>query len=538
MHHEGEGGTKRASGRTIVLAVLFSAAAVACGGGGGGGTTAAAPVPAPAPAPTPAPAPPPPPAASPTDVALRALIQSNNLTGDPRASQTFPAITDPLPQLGKLLFFSKALSANKDTACASCHHPALGGGDGLSLPIGAASAQQDVLGPGRRRADGTIVVGRNANTFFNAALYDQVLFWDGRVESLGKEKGAGGSASGIRTPASAFGVADPLAGPNLLAAQARSPIAGADEMRGDAFPTWTFEQVRDHIAARLGNYGNGVGGLPASQWLPRFRTAFNQPTGTAEQLITFPNIMRAIAEYQRSAVFVDTPWRRYVQGDLNAISQDAKLGALLFYRGVNQGGAACVQCHKGDFFTDEKFHAIGFPQIGPGMGDAGRDDLGRQRASGTAGDVRAFRTPSLLNVELTGPWGHAGAYSTLQTTVEHYLLPRDTINAFLAQRQWCTLPQFVAQPGCAADTTDVERNTRAGLARMEAIRVADPQNGMPVVDLSQGSPADTGRLIAFMQTLTDPCLKDRACFGRWIPRPDEAPDGLQLNATDANGRPL
>lgn len=518
------------------LVALFAAVGAGCGGGGGGdGPVPAVTAPPPTPAPPPAPAPPPP---SATDVALRALIQTNGLTGDPRGSQSFPAITDPLPQLGKLLFFSKALSANKDTACASCHHPALGGGDGLSLPIGAATAQQEVMGPGRRRADGTIVVGRNANTFFNAALYDQVLFWDGRVESLGKEKGAGGSQGGIRTPATALGVADPLAGPNLLAAQARSPIAGSTEMRGDAFPTWTFEQVRDHIAARLGDYGNGQGGLPASQWLPRFRTAFNQPTGNAEQLITFANVMRAIAEYQRSAVFVDTPWRRYVQGDNSAISQDAKLGALLFYRGVNQGGAACVQCHKGDFFTDEKFHAIGFPQIGPGMGDAGRDDLGRQRASGAAADVRAYRTPSLLNVELTAPWGHAGAYATLDKVVEHYLLPQDTINAFLSQRQWCVLPQFVGQPGCAGDTSDVDRNTRAALARMEAVRVADPANGMPIVDLSQGSPADTGRLIAFIESLTDPCLKDRTCFGRWVPRPDEAPDGFQLNATDANGRLL
>ncbi len=141
-------------------------------------------------------------------------------------------------------------------------------------------------------------------------------------------------------------------------------------MRGDGFPGLSAAQVRDHVAARLGNHGSGAGALAPSDWLARFRTGFGQPAGSAEQLITFDNIMRAIAEFQRSATFVDTPWRRYVQGDLSAISETAKRGALVFYKGVAQGGAACVQCHKGDFFTDEKFHALGFPQIGPGMGTA------------------------------------------------------------------------------------------------------------------------------------------------------------------------
>jgi cytochrome c peroxidase len=472
------------------------------------------------------------------DVELRAVILANGLNGDPRGQRRLPSIDDPLPQLGKLLFFSKALSAKNDTACASCHHPALGGADGLSLSIGVGAQAPDLVGPGRRRADGQILVGRNANTFFNSGLFDQVLFWDGRVESLGKEAGAGGSASGIRTPATGFGIADPLAGPNLLAAQARSPVVTAPEMRADGFPTLSQAELREHIAARLGNFGTGQGGLPPSQWLSRFRSAFGAPAGSAEQLISFANIMLAIAEYQRSATFVDTPWRRYIQGDNSALSDTAKRGALVFFKDVGQGGGQCAQCHKGDFFTDEKFHAIGFPQIGPGMGDAGRDDLGRQRSNGDMGQTRAFRTPSLLNVELSAPYGHAGAYATLTQVMEHYVFPQDTVNAFLASRQWCSLPQLAADAGCSSDVTDVERNTRAGLARMEAVRAASPTTGMPVINVMLGSPEDTPRLVEFMKALTDPCLKDRACLSRWIPRPDEAPDGLQLNAVDALGRPL
>ena len=73
---------------------------------------------------------------------------------------------------------------------------------------------------------------------------------------------------------------------------------------------------------------------------------------------------------------------------------------------------------------------------------------------------------------------------------------------------------------------------------MEAKRQADPAGGMPLADLSLGSPEDTPRLVAFMRTLTDPCLKTRSCIGRWIPKPEEGRDTLQLNATDATGAPL
>jgi cytochrome c peroxidase len=45
-------------------------------------------------------------------------------------------------------------------------------------------------------------------------------------------------------------------------------------------------------------------------------------------------------------------------------------------------------------------------------------------------------------------------------------------------------------------------------------------------------------IVEFLRTLTDPCLHDRACYGRWIPAADEAPDALQLNAVDATGQSL
>lgn len=472
------------------------------------------------------------------DRELRALIARHGLQGDPAVGRVLPHIADALPQLGKLLFFSKSLSAGRDTACASCHHPVLGGGDGLAVSIGAGAEQSEVVGPGRLRPDRRVLVARNANTFFNTALYDRALFADGRVESLapaGGPAGANGEGWGIRTPDSAGAVADPRAGSNLVEAQARFPVTGPAEMRGDAWPGLPDHELRQHIAERLA--AEAAAQPEGTGWLPHFRRAYGQPAGSAAELITFDRIMRAIGAYERSAVFVRSPWQRYVLGENLAIGDDAKAGAIRFMTPAPEG-AGCVQCHRGDFLTDEQFHPVGFPQVGPGL-DAGGADTGRARVTGAATDRHAFRTPSLLNVELTAPYGHVGSYRSLFDVIRHYVFEAELVRQWLDQRGWCSSPPLAQQPGCRSASADAVRESFAALASMRTRREQDPANGLPVLDRNNplGSLINE-QLQAFLQSLTDSCLKDRACVGRWIPQPHEAPDAHQLNAVDGVGRPL
>jgi cytochrome c peroxidase len=476
-----------------------------------------------------------------TDTALRFLLAQSGVSGNARAGRNLPSIDDPLPQLGKLLFFSKALSAGNDVACATCHHPTLGGGDGMSISIGAGAESANLVGPGRRLPTSRILVGRNANTFFNVGLYDSGHFWDSRVESLGKLANRNGAGSGIRTPDTPLNVADPAAGPTLPAAQARFPVVGAAEMLGTGFPGITGDSaIRAHIASRLGDYGSGRGQLAPSQWLQKFRNGLGSAAGTAEDLITFANITQAIAEYQRSATFVDSPFARYAAGNNSAISEQAKRGALFFFRPLGDGGAQCAQCHVGNFFTNEQHHAIGFPQVGPGMGDGAgaTDDFGRARQSGDALERYRFRTPSLLNVEVTGPYGHSGAYASLEKAVEHYFTPDATLNGFLARREWCSLPPFSSTSNCADSAADVTRNSQAALAKLRSDQASFPALSMPAINLARVPQSAVADIAAFLRTLTDPCVKDRACVGKWIPSAGEAPDAHQLNAVNAAGQPL
>ncbi len=452
------------------------------------------------------------------DEQLATVIAALGLTGDPSTGRDLPDIEDPLAQLGMRLFFTKALGGDKDTACVSCHHPALGGGDGLSLPIGVGADNPDLLGPGRSHSIKGPTVPRNSPTTFNLAMWDQVLFHDGRIESLGKTPGANGSDGvGIRTPDSDFGMADPQAGNNLAEAQSRFPVTSDSEMRGIEFEVEKDnDSVRDHLAARIGDYGTGEGELNPNEWLKEFQDAFDREE-EAQDLITYENIAKAIGEYERSQVFVNNPWKSHVKGDNNATSESAKRGALLFYRTRDEGGANCAGCHTGDFFTDEQFHVLATPQVGPGKGDGdtGDDDFGRFRETKDLHDLYAFRTPTLLNVEVTGPYGHAGAYATLEGIVRHMLNPEEAFNNY--------------------DYTELDEGTQIDNAETNTRKALDELD--PLIENLILSDHEISDIVDFLLTLTDPCVKDRECLAAWIPD-DTGPDGLGLMAEDQNGNSL
>jgi cytochrome c peroxidase len=76
----------------------------------------------------------------------------------------------------------------------------------------------------------------------------------------------------------------------------------------------------------------------------------------------FEYAANAIATYEIAAfAFDDSPWDRYLAGDLDALADEAKAGALLF-----NGEAGCGACHSGVLLTDQEYHNIAAPQLGPG----------------------------------------------------------------------------------------------------------------------------------------------------------------------------
>jgi cytochrome c peroxidase len=476
-----------------------------------------------------------PPSASALDEDIRAIIASKNLTGDPSKGKILPNIEDPKAQLGMKLFFSKSLSGERDSACVSCHHPMLGGGDDLVLPIGVDAQIFDLLGPGRIHSisgehyDGGPTVPRNSPTTFNIALWDNFMFHDGRIESLGKTPNMGGNDGlGIRTPDVPIGEVDNDAGQNLVVAQARFPVTSKEEMKNfSTFEDITNTEVRDNLEQRLGDYGNPLGGmLMVNYWLAEFQYAFSAPDASAEELVTFNNIADAIGEYERSQVFVDTPWKKYVEGDDSVISEIAKRGAKLFLSTGQDGGANCSSCHSGDFFTDESFHVIGMVQIGRGKGDGdfGTEDFGRFRETKDEKDKYAFRTPSLLNVTATGPWGHAGGSATLEQAIRTHLNPQKVLNNY-----------DISQLDPNIQAVDMVINTQRSIDKLLANRAA----GIASIEDISLSDTQVAELLAFIEVLTDSCVEDTQCLRQWIPdASDTNPDTLRINAIDGDGNYL
>ena len=170
-----------------------------------------------------------------------------------------------------------------------------------------------------------------------------------------------------------------------------------------------------------------------------------------------------------------------------------------------------MRCHSGTFLTDHSFHAIAVPQIGPGKGNGfdGHEDFGREMISAQPEDRYRFRTPSLRNVELTGPWGHDGAFPTLQAVVRHHLHPQAALAKADLER-----PLKPARPDLAALDFLVQDDP----ARRNAI-AAYSELGENVLEAS-----DIEDLLAFLHALTDPASRNLADT-----IPGSVPSGLPID---------
>ncbi|AVI63603.1 cytochrome-c peroxidase [Halomonas sp. GFAJ-1] len=118
--------------------------------------------------------------------------------------------------------------------------------------------------------------------------------------------------------------------------------------------------------------------------------------------INADNLAKALASFQRTLNTPNSPFDRYLRGDLSAISDQAKDGMAAF---VNNG---CIACHSGPALTDSRFHAIQVP---------GSTDLGRYLVTGEESDKYRFKTPTLRNVAVTYPYMNNGATETLEEAV-------------------------------------------------------------------------------------------------------------------------
>jgi cytochrome c peroxidase len=321
-------------------------------------------------------------------------------------------ITPAKVNLGKVLFWDEQLSSSRTVACGTCHIPTKGGSDPRSFvdsPISTHPGFDDLFGTPddvtgsiglvRSTASGAFtpdaafgverqVTGRKAPSMIMAA-YSPRLFWDGRADPVFE---------------------DPITGNitlNNLAAlesQAVGPFVSDVEM---AHVGRDFQDVLDRLAE--------VDPLALSPQIPAaletwindrsypqlFAEAFGTPT------ITGSRVAMAIATYERTLIANQSPFDAFLAGTPGALTPQQNAG-----RNVFLGPGNCVPCHGGNLQTDNLFHNNGVRPI--------FEDLGRGAITGNPADNGRFRTPTLRNVALRGPYFHNGGFQTLAEVVEFY----------------------------------------------------------------------------------------------------------------------
>ncbi|MCB9145692.1 MAG: VCBS repeat-containing protein [Anaerolineales bacterium] len=412
---------------------------------------------------------------------------------------TSPQAADPaLVTLGEALFWDPILSGNRDTACATCHHPNLGTGDNLSVSIGTNG-----FGLGDERQTGTIreFVPRNATPLYNLGYTEwTTFFWDGRVSHR--------ADNWIETPSSNR---IPSGLDSALAAQAMFPVTSRDEMRGYRGEVDIFgnhNELADIVDYRSQPIWDGlmVRVLEIPEYVNLFRAAY--PDVPVNEL-GFQHAANAMAAYEITAfTFEDSPYDRYINGETNALNAEEKQGAILFY-----GEAGCSSCHSSGLLTDQNFYNIAVPQIGDGKGREQPFDLGRARETGNDCDRYAFRTPPLRNVELTGPWMHNGAFTTLEETVRHHFNPAASLQYYDPSQLSILL----------AESCQDDPDVLASILRWYT--PSNPSDGVKLTD------AEMNALMAFLKALTSPSAKDLSHI-----IPASVPSGLPVggNIADPN----
>jgi cytochrome c peroxidase len=354
------------------------------------------------------------------DQELLAVLQNEGFTGriESKLEQRLGRQIDhQLADLGRLLWFDTITGLNDDNTCAGCHSPTNGFGDTQSIAIGIES--NGIVG---RRAGPRNM--RRTPMAANTAFFPN-LMWNSRFASLSGDPF--NNIAGFVFPAPEGLSLSYL--PHLLVAQAFIPPTERTEVAGFHFPG-DNDAMRAEVLVRLNS-------------IPDYRKLFGKSFPDVKQgmPINFDMFGKAIAEFEFTLTFANASIDRFARGEKNALTDDEKNGALLFF-----GEARCSECHKvsgqsNEMFSDFGEHVLGVPQIAPRVtnntfdGPASNEDFGLEQMTGNSNDRYKFRTSPLRNVAVQPTFMHNGAFTRLEDAVRHHLNVFDSALSYVPASQ-------------------------------------------------------------------------------------------------------
>lgn len=299
--------------------------------------------------------------------------------------------------LGKLLFHETALGINpkneeyKGTySCASCHHAQGGFQACRSQGIG----------------DGGLGFGTSGmERFFNEAYtIDQI------------------DVQPLRSPS----VLNIAYQPNVL----WNGQFGATGVNEDTKHLWTEgTPLRANYWGFEGAETQSIAGMDVHRLavnkellesLPGYLELFDEAFGDFPEETRYSKITAglAIAAYERTLLATESPFQQWLAGDIEAMSNAQKEGAMLFF-----GKAQCGSCHTGPALNSMEFHALGMNNLeGNGVLEYDPENkahLGRGGFTGKEEDMHCFKVPQLYNLKDSPFYGHGSSFTSVREIIEY-----------------------------------------------------------------------------------------------------------------------
>ncbi|MBI3480219.1 MAG: di-heme enzyme [Nitrosomonadales bacterium] len=270
-------------------------------------------------------------------------------------------------QLGRFLFYDKKLSGDGTFACANCHLQNLAFTDGKKVSVGATGQNTP----------------RNAPSIVNSAYHATYTWARPDLTSLELQLD--------------------------IANQAAGPLFGANPVEMGI------------------NSANTAAVLQRFQADANYQRLFLDAFPGEANPINFVNIIKAIATFERGVLSGGSKFDLYQRGQVTLTASEER-GRILF----SSEQAECFHCHgsfnfndqvnyQGIRFIEKLFHNTGLYNIGDtSAGLFPAPNRGVFEQTGVAKDMGAFRAPSLLNIEVTGPYMHDGTIATLEGVLDFY----------------------------------------------------------------------------------------------------------------------
>ena len=321
-----------------------------------------------------------------------------NLTAIPNQDKKNPITADKVA-LGKMLFYEpgiglvgKNIALRQTYSCSSCHVPDKGFTSGRYQGIADGAIGFGTSGESRFKSplyqgDSVDAQGARPLTMHNLAFVTNAL-WAGNFGTYGTNIGTESVwRQDILTEINFLGL-EGLEANNIRALQVHRQL------------------MNKEIADTLG-------------YKPLFDKAFPEMLET--ERYSLKTTAFAIAAYFRTILTNQAPFQQWLRGDKNAMTQQQKDGALVFF-----SKGQCTSCHKGPALNQMVYLALGVNNLYQSnyvvfrTGASDKRNLGRGGFTGRTEDMHKFKVPQLYNLRNIGFYFHGASKNTLEDVIEYF----------------------------------------------------------------------------------------------------------------------